>query len=176
MGPAQAIKSCFARYVTFAGRASRSEFWWFWGSTTLVLVVLQLVGLDTLGSLIWLGTILPFLAVAWRRMHDSDRSGALLLLPAATMIASIYVAMFAALGPISERMAKLPITPETTLREMQEMQTKALGGIDLGNPMPFSPLALAVFGAGAVWMIYFLTRPSSPLPNRFGPPPSEVTP
>ena len=92
------------------------------------------------------------------------------------MIASIYVAMFAALGPISERMAKLPITPDTTLREMQEMQSKALEGIGFGNSLPFSPLALAVFGAGALLMIYFLTRPSDPAPNRFGPPPSEITP
>jgi uncharacterized membrane protein YhaH (DUF805 family) len=175
MGPADAIKSCLARYVTFSGRASRSEFWWFWGTMTLVLCACSFVGLESLGSLIWLGTILPVLAVAWRRMHDSGRSGALLLLPAATMIVSVYVAMFAALRPISERLAKLPITPETTLREMQELQTKALDGIELGDSLPYSPLALAVFGIGALWMIYLLTRPSFPHPNSYGPPPTEVT-
>ena len=171
MGPAQAIKSCFMSYVTFSGHASRSEFWWFWGTNAVVLCACSIVGLDSLGSLVWLGTILPILAVAWRRMHDSSRSGALLLLPAATMFVSIYVALFAALGPISERLAKLPITPETTLREMQELQTKALEGIEFGSSLPFSPLALAVFSAGALWMIYFLTRPSDPHPNRYAPPP-----
>ena len=46
MGPIQSLKSCFAKYATFEGRASRSEFWWF------VLVYLALnwasVGLDNL--------------------------------------------------------------------------------------------------------------------------------
>ncbi|MBQ9275567.1 MAG: DUF805 domain-containing protein [Succinivibrio sp.] len=26
----QAIKSCFSKYCTFQGRASRSEYWWFY--------------------------------------------------------------------------------------------------------------------------------------------------
>ena len=75
-------------YFNFEGRASRAEFWWF----TLVLYAIQIgiVVLDTvLGTfspglqllstaVLWihgLGTLIPYLAVATRRLHDTGRSG-----------------------------------------------------------------------------------------------------
>ncbi|MFS8035549.1 DUF805 domain-containing protein [Xanthobacter sp. AM11] len=30
-----AVATCLAKYATFRGRASRSEFWWFWLASTL---------------------------------------------------------------------------------------------------------------------------------------------
>ena len=36
----EAIKSCFSKYVTFKGRARRSEFWWFYLLNALPSVVL----------------------------------------------------------------------------------------------------------------------------------------
>ena len=67
----QAISSCFKRYATFDGRASKSEFWWF----SLFCVLL---GITYIGSLV---TLLPSLAVAWRRMHDVGKPGAFCLIP-----------------------------------------------------------------------------------------------
>ena len=26
----ESVKTCFQKYVTFKGRARRSEYWWFW--------------------------------------------------------------------------------------------------------------------------------------------------
>ena len=74
------------KYVTFSGRATRSEFWWFYLFTVLVNLVASFVGnlifmstyniffiyLSTITSLILL---LPSLAVAVRRLHDVGRSG-----------------------------------------------------------------------------------------------------
>ncbi|MCL5741540.1 MAG: DUF805 domain-containing protein, partial [Betaproteobacteria bacterium] len=33
----QAIKSCLGQYATFSGRASRSEYWWFFLFQVLVM-------------------------------------------------------------------------------------------------------------------------------------------
>jgi uncharacterized membrane protein YhaH (DUF805 family) len=69
---------CLRNYATFTGRASRQEYWWFY----LVVVVLGL-GLNFIGSTvvaqalqsIWaLGLLLPHLAVASRRLHDTGHS------------------------------------------------------------------------------------------------------
>jgi uncharacterized membrane protein YhaH (DUF805 family) len=80
----EAISSGFKNYVTFAGRASRSEFW-FW---TLFVVILSLIagvldavlGLGFIGLLVSLALFLPGLAVSVRRLHDLDRTGWWLLL------------------------------------------------------------------------------------------------
>ena len=97
----QSISTCMRKYVTFSGRATRSEFWWFFLFTILVnlaatsqassFVPILLDGqnmtenessyflnnffflyLSTITSLILL---LPSLAVAVRRLHDVGKSG-----------------------------------------------------------------------------------------------------
>ena len=82
----QSIRTCMRKYVTFSGRATRSEFWWFYLFTVLVNFSASFVGnlifmstfnifsiyLSTITSLILL---LPSLAVAVRRLHDVGRSG-----------------------------------------------------------------------------------------------------
>jgi uncharacterized membrane protein YhaH (DUF805 family) len=80
----QAIKSGFSNYVNFSGRAIRSEFW-FWNlfifliSIVAEIIDYSYVGTDSLSSpltsIIELGTFLPGLAVAIRRLHDIDRTG-----------------------------------------------------------------------------------------------------
>jgi uncharacterized membrane protein YhaH (DUF805 family) len=82
----QAVQSCLAKYAAFSGRAARSEFW-YW---QLFLVVGGLIaeifdfGIgwrgSPLGSIFWLLTLLPTLAVGTRRLHDVGRSGWWLLL------------------------------------------------------------------------------------------------
>ncbi len=67
----QAISSCFKRYATFDGRASRSEYWWFY-------LFCVLLSFTYIGSLV---TLIPSIAVAWRRMHDIGKHGAFCLIP-----------------------------------------------------------------------------------------------
>ncbi len=173
MGPIEAIKSCFRNYATFSGRAVRSEFWWFWGICLAATWTLSTLGMETLSALLWLASLIPFLAVAWRRMHDTDRSGAVLLLPLATMLVGVYVNLFAMLAPYSKRMAEMVVTPDTTIGELQNAQFEALK--DVVSPGP-SLWALVVIGAALLWLVYLLTQPTKPGLNRFGPPPTEVTP
>ncbi len=83
----EAVKTCFAKYVNFNGRARRSEYWWY----ALFLVILSVVAAlidspkpgesGTVGTIVSLATLLPSIAVAVRRMHDVGKSGWFCLIP-----------------------------------------------------------------------------------------------
>ena len=84
-----AVRICFNKYVNFGGRASRSEFWLFVLFVVLGGLILGVidgvVGIEqgdpvSLGNAFGLLTFLPGLAVAVRRLHDTNRSGLWLLL------------------------------------------------------------------------------------------------
>ena len=83
----EAIKSFFANYVNFEGRASQSAYWFAALFLFLVAMAASILGRgmsDQLGSnpissLISLGTLLPNLSVGIRRLHDTGRSGTYLL-------------------------------------------------------------------------------------------------
>ena len=111
MGFGQAIKHVFKNYATFQGRASRSEFWWWYLFTLIVSTILfipampwyneyvsatfnqmgnatqvlpaptglAIVGI-ALSTIFSLAILIPGIAVAARRLHDTDRSGWWLLL------------------------------------------------------------------------------------------------
>ena len=63
-----------AAYAQFEGRASRSEYWWFYLFTVLVSAAADSLG-GTAGNLASLFFLLPSLALVARRLHDVGRSG-----------------------------------------------------------------------------------------------------
>ena len=72
-------------YTGFSGRAHRTEFWIFalisFAIATILTIVEGRIGMTgILSSLYKLAVLLPYLAVAMRRLHDTDRSGRWLLL------------------------------------------------------------------------------------------------
>ncbi len=69
-----AIKICFVKYVDFDGCAGRPEFWWWFLFTLVATAALRTVSYQ-LSAVFSLATFLPSLAVAARRLHDTDRSG-----------------------------------------------------------------------------------------------------
>ncbi len=69
-----AVKTCLAKYVDFKGRASRSEFWWFYLFVIIVYVICSIIS-PTLARISSLVFLLPFFAAFARRAHDTDRSG-----------------------------------------------------------------------------------------------------
>jgi uncharacterized membrane protein YhaH (DUF805 family) len=79
----QAIASGFNNYVNFTDRAVRSAFWFWMLFYWLVLVVGRLIDfalfyratVPPIYMLAWLALLLPTLAVAIRRLHDTNRSG-----------------------------------------------------------------------------------------------------
>lgn len=78
LGFGEAISTCFKKYVTFSGRARRSEYWW-WFLFTILMSILALIPI--IGWIIPLAIILPNLAVSVRRLHDVGRTGWWLLAP-----------------------------------------------------------------------------------------------
>ncbi len=69
-----ALKACLAKYADFDGRASRTEYWWFFLAVLLGSAVTWLMALR-LYALFSLLTLLPMIAVGARRLHDTNRSG-----------------------------------------------------------------------------------------------------
>jgi uncharacterized membrane protein YhaH (DUF805 family) len=79
-----AIKSGFNNYVTFSGRAARSEFW-FWtlfsiAANVVAAIIDSVLGLGLVGVVVSLALLLPGIAVSVRRLHDLDRTGWWLLI------------------------------------------------------------------------------------------------
>jgi uncharacterized membrane protein YhaH (DUF805 family) len=70
----ESIKTCFNKYADFNGRAKRSEFWWWVLFVFLVSIAANILD-ERLGILVSLGTLLPYIAVTARRLHDTNRSG-----------------------------------------------------------------------------------------------------
>ena len=87
MGFKEAVVNVLSNYATFSGRARRSEYWYFTLFNILVsgaFGILALVFGDgffgaivtMLSRLASLALFVPGLAVIWRRLHDTGRSGA----------------------------------------------------------------------------------------------------
>jgi uncharacterized membrane protein YhaH (DUF805 family) len=102
-----AVRSVLSQYVEFGGRARRAEYWWFVLFTVLVGVVTSILDLalgtefegsiasSGLFSLIAnLALLLPSLAVAVRRLHDTDRSGWWILIALIPLIGAIVLLVF----------------------------------------------------------------------------------
>ncbi|MEX0280235.1 MAG: DUF805 domain-containing protein [Arenibacterium sp.] len=172
MGFQDAVKTCFRKYATFSGRASRPEYWWFilfLFVSHLVLGVIDNIIFGTgtvetantengisfraesngpLAAIFGLATLVPTIAAGWRRMHDTGRSGLYLFYP---LIVIIGLASFAGLMGLS--------------------LNNAING-ELGG------LLSLIFGLGAIvffisplLVIWWLTRPSQKGINGYGEPP-----
>ena len=77
----RAVSRCLEKYAVFTGRATRSEYWYFY----LFFNILQFITLFSTSrlplDLVVVGFICPMLAVGVRRMHDANKSGWFLLVP-----------------------------------------------------------------------------------------------
>ena len=73
-----AVRTVYSKYATFSGRASRAEFWYFFLFTTIAGAALSAID-ATLASAFSIANIVPNLAVAVRRLHDTNRSGKLIV-------------------------------------------------------------------------------------------------
>ena len=101
MSFADAIRSVFSQYVWFTGRARRSEFW-YWTLFQIILGIIASI-LDraafdrnngAFSAVVGLALLLPSLAVAVRRLHDSGRTGWWLLIGLIPVIGTIVLIIF----------------------------------------------------------------------------------
>ena len=70
----ESIKVCFAKYADFTGRATRPEYWWFMLFIVLAGAAAGIIS-QYASALFYLATLLPSVAAATRRLHDTGRSG-----------------------------------------------------------------------------------------------------
>lgn len=102
MGFGGAIKTVFSKYATFKGRARRPEYWWWYLFYFLVLLGLQIVdgviayagGPPLFSVLGILALFVPTIAVATRRLHDTDRSGWMQLIVLIPLVGAIILIVF----------------------------------------------------------------------------------
>lgn len=101
----EAVRSVLNNYANFSGRARRSEYWYFILFNMIVEGVFNLLSTkldgNFLGTMIGiiagvygLAILVPSLAVAWRRLHDTGRSGWLYLLLLIPLVGSIILLVF----------------------------------------------------------------------------------
>lgn len=85
MGAIKCYLNVWRKATNFSGRASRSEYWWFWGINLLVSMILA--GFDAVtgmvnekngygftGAIYTMASFLPWFAVTFRRAHDLNIS------------------------------------------------------------------------------------------------------
>jgi len=75
----ESVSACLHKYVDFNGRASRSEYWWFFLFSVLVdlgaYILTETFGTRLFVVLALIALWLPLLAAAVRRLHDAGMSG-----------------------------------------------------------------------------------------------------
>ena len=86
------VLECFTRkYTQFFGRARRKEFWFFQLAYVIILILAFAVdwglgsyeevdGYGVVSTIAYIALIIPGIAVAVRRLHDTNRSGFFLLI------------------------------------------------------------------------------------------------
>ncbi|MDD9883623.1 MAG: DUF805 domain-containing protein [Gammaproteobacteria bacterium] len=94
-GPVDAIRTCLVKFFDFRGRASRSEFWWFFLFTSILFVLDDLFpdSYRTLSFFLLMLIEVPLCAVAVRRLHDVNRSGWWILSYAHHPVTSIAIGL-----------------------------------------------------------------------------------
>jgi uncharacterized membrane protein YhaH (DUF805 family) len=158
MTPVDWAKRPIQKYADFSGRAPRAEFWWYLLAVIVAGIVVRIIdsilGIHVFGpigplyTLLCLATIVPSIAVAVRRLHDTGRAGWWILLPLVPYILGIVFGGAAMMGGAATG--------------------SAMGmGAGFGLVMIFMLLALAC----SIVLIVFYCMPGTPGDNRYGPNP-----
>ncbi len=91
------------RYAKFDGRAGRAEFWWFALANFILYFVLGLLfQVSAIFVVVYiiavLALIVPSIAVTVRRLHDTDKTGWLVLLAFIPFVGSIILIVLCAIA------------------------------------------------------------------------------
>lgn len=141
---------CIKKYAQFTGRARRKEYWMFALFNAIMFTIANVID-DAIGCVIVrplydLFIFVPSLSVNIRRLHDTDRSGWMLLLPSIPLVGLIIL------------YSLLIFVPElSVIRRLH----------DTGWML----LLLFISLVGLIILLVFLCQDSKPGENRFGPNP-----
>lgn len=82
----EAVSTCLQKYAIFTGRATRSEYWFFYLFYSILLVITSFTSSQVPSDIVVAGFICPMIAVGIRRMHDTGKSGWFLLVPIYSLV------------------------------------------------------------------------------------------
>ncbi|GLQ25710.1 DUF805 domain-containing protein [Sulfitobacter pacificus] len=146
-----AVRTCLTqKYAAFQGRASRSEYWWFFLAVMIGSFLALLLG--PLAFLFTLAILCPVLAVGFRRLQDTGRPGWWIIFPFAIGVINSLL------------MPDMPTEAAYAAGEFPSTGRILISGI----------LGLVQLGISLVFL-WWLTRPSQPETNAYGPPPVSLT-
>ncbi|TFL19213.1 DUF805 domain-containing protein [Jannaschia formosa] len=195
MGFTEAIGTCFRKYATFSGRASRSEFWWF-----VLFLLLGSVALAILDGLIFGGSasleqVIRTDAngnetVSYGRITNYDGGWLETIFSIVTFLPWLAVTW----RRLHDRdirgwWAFLPhglgiVTMLALVATTVGFDGFLSGGPEMASAMMRAfredlPMAVSVTGAFAsfaasIWLVVTLASRGTPGPNRFGPPPADA--
>ena len=94
-----AIKKCMTqKYLTMSGRASRSEYWYFYLFFILTSLLCTMIGgvfsetaSDIIGAICYIVLGIPCFTASSRRLHDIDKSAWFLLLALIPIVGAIIL-------------------------------------------------------------------------------------
>lgn len=160
---AESVRICLRKSIDFSGRATRPEYWWFalfyWiaaFATWLATVMLFFDLLIEVMLLFHVVMLVPMTAAAFRRLHDTGRRGRLALLPfLAPPITFIAIFIILVVLAVADA-ASSSFNPTNPGKDLVELW---FASAFIGS---------AVTGLLLIWWI---TRPSQPHDNRYGPNP-----
>ena len=158
MSPVDWAKRPIEKYADFTGRAPRAEFWWYLLAVIVASVVARIIdniiGLNIVGPygplslLLMLGLIVPNVAVAVRRLHDTNRTGWWILLPIVPYCLAFLLGGAAMMGGAA-----------------------AGSAMGMGAGFGIAMIFLLIGAACALLLLVFYCLPGTPGDNRYGPNP-----
>lgn len=96
----QSVGTVFSNYVKFSGRASRSQYWWWFLFTFIIGLIFIIIGgpnaqqwsmgLTAFYGIVELVLILPTLGVTVRRLHDIGKGGGWIFIALVPLIGWIW--------------------------------------------------------------------------------------
>lgn len=145
----------FKRFTVFSGRATRSEFWW-WMFTNSVVVFL--LSLSQSSIMAWCGllwtviTFVPTLAIGARRLNDSGLRRIWCILPYVGSLSSLLLgALFALQG------VEVIYTPAAF---------PSFGNVFIGTNLPIAGwVGLLTIASLSAYVVLMLRQSRSSLPN-----------
>ncbi len=144
-----AVKTVYSKYATFSGRASRAEYWYFFLFTIIAGAALSAID-TTVASAFSIANFLPNIAVAVRRLHDTNRSGKLIIALILVEVILFFVVV-----------VSFAVGLSGAISGVSDAATGGSIGVLVG---------VVLFVALAIYWIYLMAKRGDEGPNRFGNP------
>jgi len=170
------VLNCFTiKYAVFSGRAPRKEYWLFVLAMVILGVIAQIIEINAglyymvglapvgiLSILTVLALLIPSTAVAVRRLHDTNRSWAWLIivyLPAIILFALNIIAVGSMMGVVG-----------SGADEANSEMLSTFVGLGIASAFLFIPIGVIQL-VGVVWLFVLFVLKGTEGENRFGPDP-----